>query len=167
MLHCSIGEFLSFERDARKRGSFPTSPTSPRREASLLDSPGYFLARLFLCSAGFSLEMACQRRWKGWTALINAVCGVALGKPACARSNAVSTVPADSNTKGRSADLLHCKRKAHRPAPKTDRRRDESGLNWPLPVSQPLRRPAARSIPEGGRTTTRRYPPQGSPIGVR
>ena len=40
VLHCSISEFRGFGCKARKEGSSATSPTSPRREASLLDLPG-------------------------------------------------------------------------------------------------------------------------------
>ena len=44
---CSAARILSFGCNARKKGSFPTGPTSPRREASLLDLPGLKARQFF------------------------------------------------------------------------------------------------------------------------
>ncbi|VUX46440.1 hypothetical protein DF3PA_210053 [Candidatus Defluviicoccus seviourii] len=50
VLHCSISELRGFGCKARKEGSSATSPTSPRREASLLDLPGLVPGIFFVSS---------------------------------------------------------------------------------------------------------------------
>lgn len=112
VLHCSISVFSSFERKARKKGSFPTSPTSPRREASLLDLPGYFIARPFLYLAVFFLGMAYQQESRDQIPLIPAACRVNRGKPVSARSNLVLLPPQMPFAKGKPADLAAPQNKA-------------------------------------------------------